>query len=317
MKAFIKDNWVKIAIGIPIVVGLFGLLINNNYLLSYGIINYSAFQIRALYSGAIFFALLIIIIIIFLIDSNTVDLEKMNLFRLLYVTFYKAIFVADVACMLLINEYSKISFFGIQIPEGITNLYRALLAFYILNLLLFFDEFRGEAKLKNNKLLNLLKSSSIFIFFLVLFHFIILFYNYPKQVFDISSFFCFIFFGLFFFNLGRKEVQFYQTDKDYRPFSLVDRNRKPSVGLDGTIAFLFIMLFLIQSVVSYQGLYKYISYDYGGGKLNGISIKLNDNTEINGKLIISNDQYIYVEDSDKIIQVKKEQVLNYIINRKK
>jgi hypothetical protein len=312
MQAFIKDNWVKIAIGSPVIVGLFGLLINNNYLLSYGIINYSAFQIRALYSGAIFFALIIFIIIIFLIDSNIIDLDQMNPLRLLYVTFYKTIFVADLACIMLINDYAKISIFGIQIPESISYLYYGLLIFYIWILVLYIDEFRGEIKYKNVKLLKIF---SVFIFFLVLFHFIILHYNYHKQVADISSFFISMFFAFVLGNLGRKQVRIYKkTDKEYRPFSLIDRNRGPST-IDMTIVLLLFIAFFILSVVSYRGLYKYIPYAFGGGKLSGISIKLNDNTVINGKLIISNDQYVYVEDNDKIIQVKKEQILNYTIDR--
>ncbi|MFA5196482.1 MAG: hypothetical protein WC401_11845, partial [Bacteroidales bacterium] len=217
-------------------------------------------------------------------------------------------------CMILLNDYLKINIFGIQIPEIISRLYITLLSVYTVYLMAFFDQFRGEIK---SKYIKLFKCFSIFIFFLILFHFIILFNNYYNHTSDISKFFFYIF-GIFFIgNLGRQQIRIQKkSNKEYRPFSLIDRNKDIS-KVDIIIVFIFLIASTFGIVSSYQSLYNYIPYEYGGGRLNDISIKLNDNNIINGKLIISTDQYVYIEDKDKISQIKKEQILNYIINRKK
>ncbi len=129
MKVFIKENWGKLAIGIPVIIALFGLMINNNSLVSYGIVSIDAFQIRAIYIGTVFIGILFLIMIIYLVDSDIVVLEKMNPKSFIYKTFYKTIVLADILIILLADKTKDIYIFRFLVPDILLRIYTGFLSF--------------------------------------------------------------------------------------------------------------------------------------------------------------------------------------------
>jgi hypothetical protein len=297
MWKLMTKNITKIGVLLPIISLVFGVIIINLSLNKYGIVEYSIFQIQSILTGSVY-----IVILYFLVVYYTLILSKFKnkIIFMLLASFVSSVFITAVFYHLFSRVYNNINLFNFTLTSKTIEGLLTITLISIVGAFVFLDYIKNndpEGILFNgtkHRLINVLMLLAILIipsFFVLIISFNTLLFN--KEFKNLLAFFTtFSFFitGLI-YGVGKikKHNKGYENDN-----SILNLN----IGIVYIASFVIYITFLYSSNV-----YQHLPKNYGGGKAEQAKITYNNGLKIEGSLLHSNSNLIFIKQKDKLIKV--------------
>jgi hypothetical protein len=296
MANFMKVHITKIGVILPIIALVFGVIIINLSLNKYGIVEYSIFQIQSILTGSVYLVILYLLSVYF----NWI-LSKFKHKLLLFIAcLLSSIFITSVFYHLFIGEYHSNKLFNFTINPVILKSFLSLSFLSIICSLVYLDYIRS-----NDSKGNFFNGTRLrFVYVLLLF--IILIFSYifviaiSINLFIVSNEFksiVWFFLPFSFFIMGIIiGINRDKTDK------LNDKNNFSILNLN--IYIIYFIFFLIYTTYLYaSNVYPHIPKNYGGGKEEQANITYNNGLKLEGQVVHSNSNLIFIKQKDNIIKV--------------
>jgi hypothetical protein len=295
MWNFVSKNTTKIGVLLPIISLVFGVIIINLSLNKYGIVEYSIFQIQSILTGSVYLIILYLLIVYY---SMILIKFKKSIILMFIASFVSSIFITAVFYHLFSKVYDNLNLFKFTLTsktiEGLFTL--ALIA--IVGAFVFLDYIKNQdstGKLFNgtkHRLFNVLMLLTILIipsFFVIIISINTLMFNDEfKKLLTFFSSFSFFLTGLIY---GANKIKEYNQTKD-------DSILKFNIGIVYIVSFIIYITFLYSSNV-----YQYLPKNYGGGKAEQAKITYNNGLKIEGLLLHSNSNLIFIKQKDNLIKI--------------
>lgn len=306
-KEFFKENWFKIIIGVPVVFGIFGIIIKNLYLVKYGVFDYNPFQADIIYTGICFITIILLHFFIFTYDTEIFK-PKLDIAYILKLSI-RCIVLSDIMIYLLGNGFSDIELLKFKVNvENVKLLYRLTL------ICIFGLIFYGNQKERSNdKLIDNIIYIVIIVCLILLSSicFVLVLWKYPenKQIAYFTIFLCIVFIV---YQFGRNSAH---TNYDNEKYKGTFNFKKDGSATKLDIFFaLFTILIGFFGIISFYSnyLFEYIPKQIGGGKPIDVEIQKNE-SNISGKIIHINDDGYYILSDNKVFVIKKDSDLIFLI----
>lgn len=292
LTSFIKN----IAV-VSIFLGCLGILISNISLEEFNIPVFESFDSRILLVGLIFVLFIVGHLLIYAMFYDYEELEKNNYFSIISILAIKLVFVTNLL-VLICNGFSNK-----DLTVGLTDFWSKVVVILI-SVSLFGITIigLGYQYIKNEKnktftwslVISMISSVILFIYFLV---------KLPvaKNIFDFELYFVFLFGLALLFAVAEK--------KDRAKGNKVYTDSFFSKGLNSRNLFdklflsfyLIIMVFILTSKYTHD-FYINLDKDWGGGRLENISVVSNNET-IDGKLLLQTSNYLFIKRDSIVIKV--------------
>lgn len=320
MKQFIKDNFFKIIILIPVICTILGTIIINLYLTTYNLTDFDILKAHTIYVGTIFIIHIFILVIYFCSFIDIYNIEKVNILYLIFFTAFKVILISVLYYSLFIRVYHEYKLFKrIITPDVILGFSTLFGTIWFLPVILYYEEIFQKRLKKIEKIAftSAISTSSI----LIIIIFIILFKN-EKLFRQVSLFFMYFGLGFIVINFSRLEniikgfiIPNYQPSS---PFSKVMSEKTRLLDIGFSIFWITILLMIIISTYS-RIIYPSFPKTLSGGKSPYIEIN-HENNITKGKIIHATKDLMFLlideeegrikiiewKDTDEIHAIKEE-----------
>lgn len=303
MTKFLKKNWLKLIISVPISFQIIGIVINNIHLSKYNIIEVYSLKPILLLTGVVFLIINLICFFIFTVGTDIINPENNRL--LLLKTLLRGIIIINISFIILSGlDLQDISLGDILIPSQIQ------LILLSSSVLLFTNKvFLGDLPNKKsgyyypNAIIRIILSIPMVLIFILL-----LFKNTNFNL--LSRYVLFLSVAFYIFQFARSEVQEESKNPDYKPKFHFTKDGSP-IKLDLVFAvFIFLIILIGLTVIYSTSIYKLLPANFGGGKPSQIRV-VTEKDIIKGSLIHQNDKNLYIEFADKIKIIKKDEIIEF------
>ncbi len=117
MLDFIKNNFPGLAVAVPLIFSLTGMIILNQFLSSYGLIDFAVFKSQSLLIGGLFFLITALTILIYTIFLNMDRIEFNSRRYIFLLTIVKISVLANMAIMINPNYLNDVNILGLTISK--------------------------------------------------------------------------------------------------------------------------------------------------------------------------------------------------------
>jgi hypothetical protein len=296
MANFMKAHITKIGVILPIIALVFGVIIINLSLNKYGIVEYSIFQIQSIFTGSVFLVILYLLSVYF----NWFLIKFKHKLLMFIACWLSSIFITSVFYHLFIGEYYSNKLFNITINPVILKSFLSLSFLLILCSLVILDNIRSNdskgnffngtrLKFVSVVLLCILLIFSYIFIIAVSINLLIVSNEFKSIVWFFLPFSFFIMGIIIGINKDRKEKL-----NDKKEYSILNLN----------ISIIYFIIFLIYTTFLYaSNVYPYIPKNYGGGKEEQANITYNNGLKLEGQVVHSNSNLIFIKQKDNIIKI--------------
>lgn len=312
MKKFFKDHLFQLIYLIPVSFIAIGSFVLNIYLNQFGIIDVALFDSRTVFVGFITVLQLVFFFVVFCVFIGNLNTFH-GIISLIISVFWKPILFSIIVYMYSGNLDNIERIY----TDWRYNLINSMVLFSILSFLyLFFirDSFNNwKTKDKGDKFIAWFSISTTIISSYIVFYFLCK-DNVFKEIYK-----SYMYFSLtcvpYCFAVFWKKFPFISPEENN---SLFQQNEKP-VKFDYFFVILYLLLAFMISLTFYsKQVFPYIPNNMGGGYYKCNAIILNDERILEGKLIHSNKDYLYMNGEEgKIQQIPVSEIKEYIIPEKK
>ena len=305
-----NDKLIKLGVLVPALCAVFGTLIINIGLNSYGLFDHEIFRLHAIYVGATFFTFCLAMTVLFAAFTNVEDPSQDSQGRIILLTVWKIVF-ASLALYYIVDRDYAITDCGNWVP------FQAFFfstwggqGFFLLYLFYMADRIReGEAGRKEKGFFYLLLAVSTIVSIV---QFLILYCE--KSGFQGIAHLIGMM-GLFYYCGVEGRIPIIQkrkADPCYRPKSLFGRFMSPETAkLEITMASLFFLLAIMLLLSSYStNLYTKIPKSWGGMKAQEMTITYSEGKVLNGRILHASTSALYVgvQSDDEIVVLQKAEI---------